>query len=127
MVYDPYEHAEELGIEVRVVPLRTANGYWYPDHNVIALRSGMKARYLRSTLAHEIAHALLGHVDQTRKNEVMADRCAAENLIGYDQCLDAMKWANDFHQLALELDVTPRLLRVYLNVHDLARLSRPTA
>lgn len=118
--YDPYEHAERLGIEVIHRPIRTANGRWFPDHNLIVIRSGMKAAWDRSTLAHELGHASYGHCDDRPKHEVQADRFAADNLIEFDELTELMKWTPDSARLANELMVTTRLLRVYLNVHRLA-------
>lgn len=120
MRYDPYKRAEELGIEVIHRKLRTANGLWLPEHNLIVIRQGMRAAWDRSTLAHELGHAELGHDDDRPKHEVMADRYAATNLIDLDECRRTMRWAPDAHKLAHELGVTTRLLRVYLNVHRLA-------
>jgi Zn-dependent peptidase ImmA (M78 family) len=118
--YDPYAHAAQLGIEVIDRPIRTANGLWIPDHNVIVLRSGMKAVWQRSTLAHELGHVNYGHTADSPKHEVQADRYAAENLIEYEHILELMEWTPDPARLAMELGVTGRLLRVYLNVHRLA-------
>lgn len=118
--YDPYKHAEELGIRVVHRSIRTANGLWIPDHDLIVIKSGMRAVHDRSALAHEIAHALLGHRDDRPKHETQADRVAASNLLDYDQVVATMRWAPDCHLLAAELGVSTRLMRVYLNVHRLA-------
>lgn len=118
--YDPYEHAERLGIRVEHQSLRTINGLWVPDKNMIIVRSNMRALHIRSTLAHELGHAEYGHRDDRPKHEVQADRYAAENLIDYNECVDLMKWTPDLVKMANELDVSGRLLRVYLNVHRLA-------
>lgn len=118
--YDPYFHAADLGIEVIERPIRTANGMWIPDHNVIVLRSGMKAVWQRSTLAHELGHVEYGHTVDSPKNEVQADRYAAENMIDHNRLLELMEWTPDSALLAAELEVTGRLLRVFLNVHRLA-------
>lgn len=120
MTYDPYQHAEQLGIEVVHSKIRTANGRWYPEHNLIVIREGMRAVHDRSTLAHEIAHADLGHRDDRPKHEVLADRYAAERMIELGELLEVRKWAPDSARLANELGVTTRLLRVFLNVHGLA-------
>lgn len=120
MRYDPYAHAEELGIEVVHSHIRTANGMWIPDHNLIVVKSGLRAVHDRSALAHEIGHAQLGHRDDRPKHEVLADRYAAHKMIDLDECLEVMKWAPDPHKLAIELGVSTRLLRVFLNVNRLA-------
>lgn len=118
--YDPYEHAEHLGIEVIHRKIRTDNGMWLPQHNLIVIREGMRAVHDRSTLAHELGHACLGHEDDRPKHEVMADRFAAGNMINLDECRDVMQWAPDSARLANELGVSTRLLRVFLNVHRLS-------
>lgn len=120
MKYDPYKHAEEVGIEVIHRKIRTANGMWLPEHNLIVIRQEMKAAWDRSTLAHELGHAHLGHRDDRAKHEVMADRYAANNLIDMRECRELMSWTPDTHKVAAELGVTTRLLRVFLNVHRLA-------
>jgi Zn-dependent peptidase ImmA (M78 family) len=118
--YDPYKHAAELDIPVIHRRLLTANGMWLPRERVIVVQTGLRAVHDRSALAHEVAHALLGHVDDRPKSEVQADRLASENMIDLDECRDVMRWAPDFHLLARELEVSPRLLRTFLNVHRLA-------
>jgi Zn-dependent peptidase ImmA (M78 family) len=118
--YDPYLDAEQLGIEVIHRPIRTANGFWIPDRNLIVIRAGMRAVHDRSSLAHELAHAALGHRNSSPKAEVQADRLACSKLIDLDECREAMKWAPDAHRLAAEMGVSTRLMRVFLNVHRLA-------
>lgn len=117
MKYDPYDHAASLGIEVSFHPIRTANAFWYPDHKMIVVRSGMKAVHTRSTLAHEMGHVTYGHRDDRPKHEVQADRWAAEQLIELEECRELMEWTSDIARVASELEVTGRLLRVFLNVH----------
>ncbi len=80
----------------------------------------MKARFDRSTLAHEIGHAVYGHSDDRPKHETQADRYAAENMIDPLLLADLQEWTPDGSKIALELGVTTKLLRVYLNVHRLA-------
>lgn len=118
--YDPYLHAEQLGIRVEHQSLRTANGLWIPDEALIILRSKMRAVQLRSTLAHELGHVAYAHRDDRPKHEVQADRYAADNLIDLAECRELMKWSPDCHKLAAELEVTTRLMRVFLNSHRLA-------
>lgn len=118
--YDPYEHAAQLGIRVEHQNLRTANGLWIPDHSLILIRSGMRAVHDRSTLAHELGHVHFAHRDDRPKHEVQADRYAAGNLINLDECRDILLWSDhDFYRSALELNVSTRLLRVFVNVHRL--------
>lgn len=118
--YDPYEHAEDLGIAVIHRPIRTANGLWLPDHQVIVIKTGMRALHDRSTLAHEIAHALLGHEDDRPKHEVAADRYAGTLLIHPQECERAMRHVSDVPSLSLELQVSQRILTDYLTRSRLA-------
>lgn len=118
--YDPYEHADALGIQVLYRPLRASNELWLPDYKTIIVESSLRAVHRRNVLAHGVAHAALGHVDDRPKHEVQADRYAAENLIDLDECRQLMRWTPDAARLAAELEVTGRVLRVFLNVHRLA-------
>lgn len=118
--YDPYEHAEELGLQVLFRPIKSANELWLPQHRTLVIKEGMRSVHQRNACAHGVAHAELAHPDSRPKHEVQADRLAAENLIEYDHIRDLMRWTPDAHKLAVELGVTTRLLRVYLNVHRLA-------
>lgn len=118
--YDPYQHADEMGIQVLFRPIRAANEMWLPDHHTIVIKDGMRAVHRRTACAHGIAHALYGHEDDRPKHEVQADRYAAERLIDRLELEDVMRWAPDPARIAQELGVTGRLLRVYLNVHRLA-------
>lgn len=118
--YDPFEHADMLGIQVLFRPIRTANELWLPGHDTLLIRSGMRSVHRRNACAHGVAHAVLAHEDSRPKHETQADRMAANNLIDLDECRDLMQWTPDCHRLAHELGVTTRLMRVFLNVHQLA-------
>ena len=120
-MYDPFEHAERAGIEVLYRNIRTANSCWYPEHNLIVMRQGMRHVQTRSALAHEMGHVTYGHTDDRPKHEVQADRWAADMLIDKEQVSTLLEWVPDSARLAAELGVTTRLVRVYLNVHHLAR------
>lgn len=111
--YDPWAHAEQLGLEVVVRPLRTSHGLWLPDINTIVVHSRIRAAAQRNVLAHEIGHADLGHRDDRPKHERQADVYAARNLICPDELEDLYKWAANERQLISELGVTTRLFRAY--------------
>lgn len=84
---------------------------WLPDHGVIVIRTGLRAVHDRSTLAHEIAHALLGHEDDRPKHEKQADAYAGELLIHPNECELAQRHCSDVHELALELQVSTQILQ----------------
>lgn len=119
-LYDPFEHARELGVDIIYRDLQTANEMWLPHFNTVVLKRSMRETCARIACAHGVAHAILGHMDDRPKHEVQADRYAADWLINYDELCDMLQWTNDLPRIAHELGVTGRLLRVYLNVHRLA-------
>lgn len=114
LAYDPWEHADAMGIQVMERPLRTANELWLPEHSTIVIKSGMRAVHKRTALAHGIGHAALAHEDDRPKFENQADRYATLYLIHPDE-LDAVRqWTLDLPTIAVELGVTARLLAAYL-------------
>ncbi|UFU14590.1 ImmA/IrrE family metallo-endopeptidase [Curtobacterium sp. C1] len=119
-MFDPYEHAEKLGITVIHRPLRTDLGRWYPQYNLIVIRDRLRDVHDRATLTHELGHASLGHTQSTPKHEALADRWASEMLIGYDEYRRAARWAADTYELAHELQVPPEVMRRWLAEHPLA-------
>jgi hypothetical protein len=114
-MYDPYQHAEELGVTVLHRPIRTAHELWLPERNVVVVRSGLRRIHDRSALAHGLAHAALGHPDDRPKHEVQADRYAANRLVNEDEAVAVLRWTEDPARIALELGVSGRLWRVWYN------------
>lgn len=112
--YDPWEHADRLGVDVIVRPLRTAHGLWLPEHNTILVHSKLRAGARRNVLAHEIGHAALAHQDDRPKHELQADRFAARNLICPDELAELYQWCPDEQRIVSELGVTTRLFRAYV-------------
>ena len=108
--YDPWEHADAIGVRVITRPLRFANELWLPDYELIVLKASMRPAHQRNALAHGVAHAVLGHRDDRPKHERQADRYAAWHLIDPRELRDLGSWARDPGQLAAELGVTRRLL-----------------
>ena len=112
--YDPWEHADSLGIEVFVRRLRTANGRWFPDYGQILISDRLRVRDQRLVLAHEIGHGALLHADDSPKHEIQADRFAAKHLICPDELADLYEWCPDEQRIVEELGVTTRLFRAYV-------------
>lgn len=115
--YDPFAHAEALGIEIVHRKLRTANGLWVPSLRVIFLQTRMRAIQERSVLTHEIAHVCLGHGDTTPRQEVQADRWAARKLVHPDELARAAAAHPDPGIWCHELNVSAPLLDRYLKDH----------
>lgn len=96
-----------------------AKGIYNDRHRTISIRKGLTERAHRSTLAHELIHAVfrdrltgLEHLD--RKMERRADKLAAELLITKDDYVDAeSRHGPHDDALAYELGVTRHLLRVW--------------
>ena len=108
---------EDAGITVAWVPLSTCNAGWDAPRRTIWMRNNLYSTPRRavSILAHEWAHALLGHEGpQSASEEARADTVAAGMLI----CPGAYRRAElayegDPHLIALELGVSERLVRTY--------------
>lgn len=114
---DPESLAEQMGIRI----IETSkldprfNGMYLHKHNVIVMRSKLDYWTRRSCLAHELGHAHYGdeaHGDP--RAEARADRYAAHLLIDEDSYRAAER-LHDGHEgaIALELGITPDLLRVW--------------
>lgn len=112
--YDPWEHAEQLGIEVIVRRLRTANGRWFPEYGQILISDKLRVGQQRLVLSHEIGHGALMHPDDRPKYENQADQFAAQNLICPDELADLYGWATDEQKIIAELGVTTRLFRAFV-------------
>lgn len=112
--YDPWEHADRLGVEVVVRRLRTANGRWFPDYNTIAISDRLRVRDQRLVLSHEVGHSALMHPDDRPKHEKQADQFAAQNLICPDELADLYGWCGDERRIVAELGVTTTLFRAYV-------------
>jgi Zn-dependent peptidase ImmA (M78 family) len=119
-MYDPYAHAAELGIEVIHKPIQAAHEMWFPDWNIIIIRTGMRQIHDRCALAHGVAHATLGHRDDRPKHEHAADRVAAGNLIDPRELRSLVRWTDDTHIIAAELGVTTRMVRMALHMNGMA-------
>lgn len=116
--YDPWRHAKEIEIPILYLDLpKSWRGGYQHEHRRIILVPGMSYREARSTLAHEIQHALAGDIPSpfgfiTHRQEILANRRAAELLI------DPIEYAlaedlRDGHQpsIAHDLNVTIRVLK----------------
>jgi Zn-dependent peptidase ImmA (M78 family) len=112
--YDPFAHADALGIQVVHRTLTTANGMWLPDLRLIFLQKKMRSVNERSVLSHEIGHAVLGHRQSTRKHEVQADRWAVRKLINPEHVVGAAALTDDIGAWCHELNVSADILDRYL-------------
>jgi Zn-dependent peptidase ImmA (M78 family) len=112
--YDPFAHAEALGLQVIHRNLTTANGLYLPDLGIIFLQKRMRAIHERSVLSHEVGHAVLGHRASTPKHEVQADRWAVRKLIHPDHVRSIAQTTDDIGVWCHELNVSADILDRYL-------------
>lgn len=109
-------------LEVRLAHHDTGPLGWYsPSLQTISTRRGLTIADYKSTLAHELGHAVYrdqhtGHGHFDRKQETRADRFAARLLIDPEQlATSAAFYRDNLPAIANDLDITPHLLRIYLS------------
>lgn len=120
LAYDPYEHAEALGIQVLHRDICKDELVMPREYRTIVVREDLRGAHQRTVLAHGLAHWELMHPDDRPKHEQQADCYAALHLIHPAELADVLAWTTDHWKVGRELGVTQRLLRAYLS-------SRPAA
>lgn len=101
-------------------------GYYIHATRTISTRRGMSSRQYRSTLAHELGHAVYGDIPTlnghyNQRQETRADRFAAHLLITTEAFQDAYAWAQgNLQEVADELEVNQKLLKAWLKNKDAA-------
>ncbi|ALX67374.1 ImmA/IrrE family metallo-endopeptidase [Microbacterium sp. XT11] len=110
---------DEHGLRVVEHPGPTWGGF-DPRTRTIRVSPGMSARATRSVLAHEVAHAVLGHVPaprgtlQRERQEQRADEWAARLLISPEAYAEAEAVRGPHPpSLAFELGVTVELVAAF--------------
>lgn len=119
--YDPYTHAERLGIPVRPAVLPYGlGGLWLPEHRTIYLSHDLHPIRARCTCGHEVQHVIRG-VKHTRGSrewhrviEAQCDRDAAALLISVEDLADQVAGSADPGEWATNLRVTGRMIRARL-------------
>lgn len=115
--YDPWAHAQSLGVSVIEARLRGTLWGEYRHHDgLIVLRRGMTRREARCTLTHELMHAIagdaptrFGHLHRLRERR--ADWSAALLLVCPDEyALAEALYGPHRAALAAELDVIPEVI-----------------
>jgi hypothetical protein len=122
--YDPFEHAERLGVDVVYGRIRSANALWVPERRTVIMKRGLRRLVERSALAHELGHVCLGHRDDRPRHEFLADRWAARHLIAPDHLAEVMAISDDPGAWCVELDVTPHMLETYFKLAQSRELLR---
>lgn len=117
--------------------LDEGQGWWCPQERVILLDDRLDRRTARCVLAHELAHALLGHAGApslehdlwfAERIERRADRWAARRLLALDDVAEVLaERPACLEDAARALDVTPALLRLRLAALDRCERERLSA
>lgn len=122
-MYDPHQHAEELGVRIIYQPPGNGlTGLYVGQRNgrpTVLLKPGMSTREERSTLAHELVHVehddlpTLDHTWHARR-ERRCNRVAAGRLIEREALLQLASAYEDRGMWAIELGVSGFILDAYL-------------
>ncbi len=108
---DPYQLADALGVPV-LYTRRLSGSLGVTDGKRIWLRRGLTQPVERSTLAHELAHILLGHtVCQDGRGEARADRLAVRLLVSLAEVERELRRCSSIESLAEALGVDVRMAR----------------
>ena len=125
--YDPWAHAHDLGVEVTEGRLpRGWRGCYDHSRFRITLVRGMSHREARSTLAHEVQHAIAGDIASpwgliTQRQELLATRRSALMLIDPAEYAEAERLRGGYLAgIAHELDVTAAVVLAWREIHRMA-------
>jgi len=123
--YDPWEHAELLDLPIVFrddLPDPDVVACYSHDHEAVFVRPGLHGAVERCALAHEIVHFEHGDVGTNDLQEERADRTAARRLIRPTR-LETLAEA-DPGVVALELNVTEKIMRTYMRMIRQGRIHR---
>lgn len=125
--YDPWEHAEMLDLPIVFrddLPDPEAVACFSAEHQAIFVRPNLHAAVERCALAHEIVHFEHNDVGTDDIQEERADRIAAQRLIRPGRLDDFYGITEDAAVIALELNVTEKIMRTWMRLHRTGRLRR---
>lgn len=113
---DPYQLTEALGVPVQYTR-RLTGSLGVTDGKRIWLRRGLTQPVERSTLAHELAHILLGHIScQDGRGEARADRLAVRLLVSLGEVERQLRRCDSIEDLAEALGVDVRMARTAVEI-----------
>ena len=113
---DPYQLAEALGVPV-LYTRRLTGSLGVTDGRNVWLRRGLTRAVERSTLAHELAHILLGHTAcQDGRGESRADRLAVRLLVSLAEVERELRRCSSIEALADSLGVDVRMARIAVEI-----------
>lgn len=119
---DLFELAQSLGLTVTTHQGR-GKGYYLHHSRMISLRDDLTERQLRSTLAHEIGHAVRGDIPTgtifDQRAERAADNFAANLLITEEAYIESeQRHDGRLDPMAHDLGVTVHLLKTWRRLHE---------
>lgn len=123
--YDPWEHAEVLDLPIVFrddLPDAEMVACYSHEHQAVFVRTGLHGAVERCAIAHEIVHFEHGDVGTNDPQEERADRIAARRLIRPWR-LDELA-EGDPAVIALELNVTEKIMRTYMRMIRQGRIRR---
>lgn len=112
-------HLESLasvsGVRVRTAPVPPGHwGLYDHSHKLITIKPGLGRMQYNYALAHELGHAHFGHHGHHPKQERIADKWAARQLIDFEDLLEHSKVSMDRLTTAANLGVLPSVLETYI-------------
>lgn len=116
--YDPWAHAELLGLPLITradLPDDRMVACYSSERKAVFVRPGLSLAVERCAIAHEIVHHEYADIGTTRAQEDRADRIAARRLVRPSRMLEASQTADDPGRIALELNVTERIMRTFMS------------
>lgn len=117
--YCPLMHLRQMGVRVDYVENLPDKGLYYNSERRVEIRLGLPPDEERSVLAHEAAHAELGHEWSDiwcvqAKTERMASAMAGRRLIDYNHMAALQRAGVSERDMCKELRVARVILRAYL-------------
>lgn len=123
--YDPWEHAEMLDLPIVFrddLPEPDMVAGYSHGHQAVFVRTGLHSAVERCAIAHEIVHFEHGDIGTDDLQEERADRIAARRLIRPLRLEELGE--TDPAVVALELNVTEKIMRVYMRMIRQGRIRR---
>ncbi len=114
-MWDPWEEAERLDVEILFIPGLSVGGCYYPARRIVFIDSTRPAVRQRCALAEELGHHVLGHrpnpdPTETARLEYRARKWAAQALLPVE-LLAAELDGDPMAEAAERLNVTEGILR----------------
>lgn len=117
--YDPWEHADMLDVPIVFrddLPNDEMMAAFSTEHQAIFVRPNLHAAVERCGLTHEIVHFEHNDIGTTDFQELRADRITARRLVRPSRLERLYGTTEDPAVVALELNVTEKVMRTYMRM-----------